>query len=78
MPDDCGLDEEPLQVGNIPIELIADTQQEDNITMVRMEEEEVEVEVEVEGGDGDSDAGLVLLAKVVDGEEEVSWSVAIS
>jgi len=80
VPDDCGLDEEPLQVGNIPIELIADTQQEDNITMVRMEEEEVEVEVEVEveGGDGDSDAGLVLLAKVVDGEEEVSWSVAIS
>ena len=35
--------------------------------MVRMEEKEVEVE----GGDGDSDAGSVLLAEVVDGDEEV-------
>ena len=46
------------------IEMIADTQQADNITMVMMEEEDVEVE----GGDGDSDAGSVPLAEVVDGD----------
>ena len=51
----------------MPIEMINDTQQADNITMVRMEEEEVEVE----GGDGDSDVGSVPLAEVVDGDEEV-------
>ena len=34
-------------------------------------EEEEEEEVEVEGGDGDGDAGWVLLAEVVDGDEEV-------
>ena len=66
-PDDCGLDEELFQVGNMIIEMIADTQQADNITMVRMEEEEVEIE----GGDGDSDAGSIPLAEVVDGDEEV-------
>ena len=33
--------------------------------------EEEEEEVEVEGGDGDGDAGSVLLAEVVDGDEEV-------
>ena len=49
------------------IDIIADTEQADNITMVRMEEEEVEVE----GGDGDSDVGSVPLAEVVDGDEEV-------
>ena len=66
-PDGCGLDEEPFQVGEMLIDMIADTQQADNITMVRMEEDEVEVE----GGDGDSDMGSVLLAEVVDGDEEV-------
>ena len=35
--------------------------------MVRMEEEQLEVE----GADGDSDVGLVPLAEVVDGDEEV-------
>ena len=37
-PDGCGLDEEPFQVGNLLIDMIADTQQADNITMVRMED----------------------------------------
>ena len=68
-PDDCGLDEEPFQVGVMLIGMIADTEQADNnITMVRMEEEEVEVE-EVEGGDEDSDAESVPEAEVVDGYE---------
>ena len=49
------------------IDIIADTEQADNITMMRMEEEEVEVE----GGDGDSDVGSVPFAEVVDGDEEV-------
>ena len=31
-PDDCGLDEEPFQVGNMLIEMIANTQQADSIT----------------------------------------------
>jgi hypothetical protein len=66
-PDGCGLDEEPFQVGEMLIDMIADTQQADNITMVRMEEEQLEVE----GADGDSDVGSVPLAEVVDGDEEV-------
>ena len=64
-PDDCGIDEEPFQVGDMLVGLIADTEQADNITMVKMEEEEVAVE----GGDGESDAELVPEDKVVDGEE---------
>ena len=67
MPDYCGLDEEPFQVGNIPIEMIADTQQADNITMVRMEEEQLQLE----GANENSDAGSVPLAEVVDGDQEV-------
>ena len=66
-PDDCGLDEEPFQVGEMLIDMIADTQQADSITMVRMEEEDVEVE----GGDNEGDAGSVPLAEVVDGDQEV-------
>jgi hypothetical protein len=37
-PDGCGLDEEPFQVGNMLIDMIAETQQADNITMVRMDD----------------------------------------
>ena len=63
-PDDCGIDEEPFQLGDMLVGLIADTEQADNITMVRMEEEEEEVR----GGDGDSDAESVQEEEVVDGE----------
>ena len=66
-PDGCGLDEEPFQLGEMLTDTIADTQQADTITMVRMEEEQLEVE----GADGDSDVGSVPLAEVVDGDEEV-------
>ena len=31
-PDDCGLDKEPFQAGNMLIDMIADTQQADSIT----------------------------------------------
>ena len=63
-PDDCGIDEEPFQLGDMLVGLIADTEQADNITMVRMEEEEEEVG----GGDGDSDAESVQEEEVVNGE----------
>ena len=39
-PDGCGLDEEPFQVGNMLIDMIAETQQAENITMVRKEDGE--------------------------------------
>ena len=69
--DDCGVKEEPFQVGNMLIELIADTEQADNITMVWMEEEEVEVE-EVESGDEGSDGGeSIPEAQVVEDRYDV-------
>ena len=64
-PDDVGLAEEPFQVGDMLIEMIADTNQADNITMVRMEEEEVE------SGDEGSDAELIPVAQVVKNMHQV-------
>ena len=64
-PDDVGLAEEPFQVGDMLIEMIADTDQADNITMVRMEEEEVE------SGDEGSDAELIPAAQVVENMHQV-------
>ena len=72
-PDGCGLDEEPFQVGDMLIDMIADTQQADNITMVRMEEEQLELE----GADKDSDAGSVPWLRWWMGTRRYSWNVAV-
>ena len=70
-PDDCGVEEEPFQVGDMLIELIADTEQADNITMVRMEEEEAEA-TSVASGDEDHDGGESIPdAEVVEDGYEV-------
>ena len=64
-PDDVDLAEDPFKVRDMLIEIIADTDKADNITMARMEEEEVE------SGDEGSDAELIPVAQVVENTHEV-------
>ena len=39
-PDDCGLDDEPFEIGEMLMGMIVDTQQADNVTMIRREDRE--------------------------------------
>ncbi len=52
-PADCGLDDEPFEIGEMLMEMIVDTQQADNITMIRKEDREEEDDDD--GGDDDDD-----------------------
>ena len=50
-PEDCGLEDEPFEIGVLLMELIVDTMQVDNITMIRKEDRALDDNA----GDGDDD-----------------------
>ena len=55
-PDDVGLEEEPFELGDMLIEMIGNTEQADNITMIRRAEGDADADEGDESAEEDEDA----------------------